>query len=219
APGAQRAGTGVGVVAELEDRRLDAPARGLGDGAGAGEHVAHGRLGDPGEAGDVLARRRLLPPRPVLRHLPPSPARRHPVVSPEAPVFHASRALLRPSARSSARAPARASSSRSASCTLAPVPAERTAASTIAWVHTFACTSDSGAGPPRSAGQKVVREASSSQRSSAPGVRPARSGPSAGCAVGGLSPSQSTLPCSQLSRQSPFQLVSAPGEHQEPEKV
>src|SRR5699024_1334820 len=86
-------------------------------------------------------------------------------------------------------------------------------------VHTFAYTSDSGAWPPRSAAQNVAREASSSQRSSEPGVRPARSGPSAGCAVGGRSPSQSTLPCSQLSRHAPYQLVSAPGEHQEPEKV
>src|SRR5699024_125466 len=173
APRAQGASSGVRMVAELGDRLLDTCARALGDGAGAGEHVADGRLGDAGESGDVLARGRRRPPPPAAPHAPaPSEMCPYPSTRPVAPVFHVVSAVERPSAESRARAWSRASSSSAARRTVLPDSAERTAASTIAWVQTLAWTSVSGTGPPRSAAQKFAREASSSQRSSAPGVRP-----------------------------------------------
>ena len=97
--------------------------------------------------------------------------------------------------------------------------AERTAASTIACVHTFAWTSPSGTGPPRSAAQNAAREPASSQSASGAGVPPGVTVPSAATACGTPSPSQCTVPPSQLISQSPFQLVSWPGEHQEPVKA
>src|SRR5699024_2245326 len=81
------------------------------------------------------------------------------------------------------RAGARAASSTPESCTRRPVSAARTAASTIAWLHTSLCTSESGVVPVRSAAQSSARDASSPQSPAPSGRRPMISWAPSGCAL------------------------------------